>query len=272
MNIFNKNILLATIILVTVTCTTSVQNKNTIVLMKTTLGDIKIELYSGTPIHKDNFIKLVKSNFFDGISFHRIIKDFMIQAGDPLTKPDSKTNLPDSMNTYSIPAEFKSEYFHKKGALAAAREGNEINPDMRSSGTQFYIVQGTQFNDSDLIKADQQINNNIKQSVFTKILKQTADSINLAASISNEAQIQQIASLKMFQYLTGYKEYKIPPQQREIYKNIGGVPRLDQTYTVFGEVLEGLDIVDKIASVPTDKNDKPLSDIKILKIRILTTR
>ena len=129
------------------------------------MGDIKIKLYDGTPVHRDNFIRLINSSFYDGISFHRIIKNFMIQAGDPLTKSASSKNFPDSLKTYTIPSEFDARYFHKKGALAAARQGNDVNPEMRSSGTQFYIVQGVKLTDNDLNEAENRINGNIK-SVF----------------------------------------------------------------------------------------------------------
>jgi cyclophilin family peptidyl-prolyl cis-trans isomerase len=244
-------------------------NENSVVSIKTTLGDIKIKLYDGTPKHRDNFIHLVNSGFYDGVSFHRVIKEFMIQTGDPLTKTGGTPNLPDSLKTYTIPAEFNSQYFHKKGALAAARQGNDVNPLMRSSGTQFYIVQGVKFNDDDLNQAEQRINSNMKQTLFTGLIKETTDSLKLIGKAVSEAEIQDIASIKMFQYLSTHKDYKIPEEQREVYKTIGGTPRLDGTYTVFGEVTEGLDIVDKIAEVPTDSNDKPLNEIKILKAKIV---
>jgi len=269
MNTLFKRIFLLPLILLVISCDTPGGNENTIISIKTTQGDIKIKLYSLTPIHRDNFIKLINMNFYDGILFHRVIKDFMIQTGDPATKPGNVKNLPDSMNTYSIPAEFRSEYFHKKGALAAAREGNDVNPDMRSSGTQFYIVQGVKYNDSELIQAEQRINSNIKQGLFNRIIKQTADSAKLSGKNASDGEIQEIASMKMFQYLTDYKEYRIPDDQRDVYRSIGGVPRLDGTYTVFGEVIEGLDVVDKIAALPTDSKDKPVTDVKILKIKIV---
>ncbi|TAL72105.1 MAG: peptidylprolyl isomerase [Bacteroidetes bacterium] len=269
MNIDVKRILLLSMIFLIFSCNSPQSNENTIISIKTTQGEIKIKLYNGTPIHRDNFIKLINMSFYDGISFHRVIKDFMIQAGDPITKSGSGIYIPDSMNTYSIPSEFRPQYFHKKGALAAAREGNDINPEMRSSGTQFYIVQGVKFNDSELIQAEQRINSNIKQGVFNNFIKQAADSANLSGKNATDAEIQEIASMKMFQYLTDYKDYRIPGDQRDVYASIGGVPRLDGTYTVFGEVIEGLDVVDKIAAVPTDSNDKPLTDIKILKIKIV---
>jgi peptidylprolyl isomerase len=250
-------------------CNSPGGNENSVVSIKTTFGDIKIKLYDGTPKHRDNFIHLVNSGFYDGVSFHRVIKEFMIQTGDPLTKPSGTSNLPDSLKTYTIPAEFNSQYFHKKGALAAARQGNDVNPQMRSSGTQFYIVQGVKFNDDDLNQAEQRINSNMKQNLFTGLIKETTDSLKLTGKAVSEAEIQDIASIKMFQYLSTHKDYKIPEDQREVYKTIGGAPRLDGTYTVFGEVTEGLDIVDKIAEVPTDSNDKPLNEIKILKVRIV---
>ena len=258
------------VILLIYSCNAPAGNENTFVLIKTTLGDIKIKLYDGTPIHRDNFLNLVKAGVYENVSFHRVIKDFMIQAGDP-SHPSrfSPKHSPDSLNTYTIPSEFNPSYFHKKGALAAAREGNEENPDMRSSGTQFYIVQGVRYNDTELDQAEQRINSNIKQALFNKIIKHTSDSLRLSGKTPSEAEIQEIASIKMFEYLSVNSNYKIPEDQRNIYKNIGGVPRLDGTYTVFGEVTEGLEIVDKIASVSTDSNDKPLTDIRILNIKII---
>jgi cyclophilin family peptidyl-prolyl cis-trans isomerase len=193
----------------------------------------------------------------------------MIQAGDPATRtvPISKTS--DSLNTYTIPAEFRKEYFHRKGALAAAREGNDINPEMRSSGTQFYIVQGTVLNDDELNLAEQKINSNIKQAMFGLLMKEVGDSIHKAGISMTDGDIQEKVSLKMFNYFASNPGYKIPEDQRTIYKSIGGVPRLDQTYTVFGAVIEGLDVVDKIAAVQTDAGDKPVKDVRILKIKII---
>lgn len=266
MNIILKKILLFPLIIIFISCNSSVGKENTIVTIKTTLGDIKLKLYDGTPIHRDNFINLINSAFYDGISFHRVIKDFMIQAGDPLTSTNQ--SFPDSLKTYTIPAEITPLYFHKKGALAAARQGNDINPEMRSSGTQFYIVQGIKFTDDELNTAEQRINNNIKQSLFNKLLRQTADSLRLSGKTTTSGEVQEIASVKMFQFLSTTPAYKISEEQRNVYKTSGGTPRLDGTYTVFGEVIEGLEIIDKIAAVQTDGKDKPLNDVKILKIRI----
>jgi peptidylprolyl isomerase len=268
MNMVFKKVLFLLILLFTISCNAPGGNENTVISIKTSLGDITIKLYDETPIHRDNFLKLINSGFFEGISFHRVIKDFMIQAGDPETKSGSK-NLPDSLKTYTIPAEFRPQYFHKKGALAAAREGNDVNPDMRSSGTQFYIVQGTKYSDDELNTAEQRINGNIKQALFNKIIKETTDSLKQNGKTTSDGEIQEIASVKMFQYLTDNKDFKIPAEQRVVYNSIGGTPRLDGTYTVFGEVTEGLDVVDRIAATATDSKDKPINDIRILKIKII---
>ncbi len=269
MNRIFARILVFSGLLLVISCNAPKGNDNTVVLMKTSLGDIKIRLYDETPLHRDNFINLVRSGFYEGISFHRVIKNFMIQAGDPLTRSVPIAKSADSLNTYTIPSEFNKSLFHKKGALAAAREGNDINPEMRSSGTHFYIVQGTLLNDDDLSLAENRINSSIRQAFFNKIVRQLADSAKLSGVQLNEGEIQEKASARMFDFFTANPLYKIPDYQREIYKTIGGVPRLDGTYTVFGEVLEGLDVVDRIADVETDDTDKPATDVKILKIKIV---
>jgi peptidylprolyl isomerase len=269
MNIYFKKSLPLLFLIIILSCNGTGSNENTIINIQTSSGDIKIKLYDNTPIHRDNFIKLINSHFYEGISFHRVIKDFMIQSGDPLTKTGTVSSFPDSLKTYTLPAEFNNSNFHKKGALAAARQGNDVNPEMRSSGTQFYIVQGVKFTDVELDQAEARINSNIKQNLFNKLLNETSDSARLSGKNLTSGEIQEIASVKMFEYLTAFKDYKISNDKRIIYKTLGGTPRLDGTYTVFGEVIEGIDIVDKIASVQTDSNDKPLTDVKILKIKIL---
>jgi peptidylprolyl isomerase len=269
MNKIVIRILIISVVLSAVSCSAPGGNENTVVLMKTTLGNIKLRLYNETPVHRDNFIRLVNSGFYDGISFHRVIKGFMIQAGDPSTRTVPIDKSDDSLNTYTIPPEFNRQFFHKKGALAAAREGNDVNPDMRSSGTNFYIIQGVKLTDDQLNQADQIINNNIKRALFNKFIHNFADSAVSSGTPLSDSDIQELASEKMFKYLVTEGNYKIPEVQRVAYKTLGGMPRLDGTYTVFGEVIDGLDVVDKIAAVKTDSTDKPLSDIKILKMKIL---
>jgi peptidylprolyl isomerase len=268
MNIAKRIFFLSTILILSC-CKAPGGNENTIILLKTTMGDIKIKLYDSTPIHRDNFIKLVNSGLYDNIIFHRVIKDFMIQTGDPSTSLSPSSSIADSLKTYTIQSEFNPLLFHKKGALAAARRGTEENPEMRSSGTQFYIVQGVKYTDAELDQAEQKINSNIKQALFNKIIRQTADSIRSTGKVPSDSEIQETASVRMFDILTSLKPYKISDEQRNIYKTIGGVPRLDGTYTVFGEVITGLEIVDKIASVQTDSNDKPLNEVRILKVKVI---
>jgi cyclophilin family peptidyl-prolyl cis-trans isomerase len=269
MNSLARRIISLSFLLMLISCSAPGGNENSLVLIKTTLGDIKIKLYDGTPIHRDNFLKLVNMGFYEGISFHRVIKDFMIQAGDPASRTGLTKEQLDTLGTYTIPAEFRKEYYHKKGAVAAAREGNNMNPDMRSSGTQFYIVQGTKFSDSELKATEEKINNNIKQTLFSKIMKEIADSARLSGVPLKEGEIQERASMKLFDYLTTVGDRKFSDAQINDYITIGGVPRLDGTYTVFGEVVEGLDVIDKIATVKTDQSDKPVNDVKILKMKLV---
>lgn len=191
--------------------------KNQYVRIKTQYGECIIMLYNETPLHRDNFLKLTKKGYYNGTLFHRVIKSFMIQGGDP----DSKNAKPDSLlgeggPKYTIPAEFRDSLFHKKGVLAAAREGDLVNPEKASSGSQFYLVQGKVF-------TDEQLN-----SLEEKRLK-----------------------------------FKIPEWQRQVYKTIGGVPHLDRNYTVYGQIVVGPELVDKIAGMETDKNDRPKQDVKM---------
>ena len=271
MNILKKIIILISIAFCVGSCapSNSNDNRNTYVLIKTTLGDVTVRLYDETPVHRDNFIKLVNSHVFDGVSFHRVIKDFMIQTGDPETKINYIKGTNDSLISYTIPAEINPNFFHKKGALAAAREAVDINPEMRSSGTQFYIVQGVKYSDNELNLAEQRINSNIKQVIFAKILKEISDSNKISGTNLTADEIREKAAIQMFKSYTINGEYRISEQHRNIYKKIGGTPRLDGTYTVFGEVVSGLQTVDKIASVKTNSSDKPISDIRIIKMKLI---
>jgi peptidylprolyl isomerase len=264
----NVFILLASV-LFCISCSTTPGKKDSYVEFKTTLGTITLRLYNETPFHRDNFIRLVNSHVFDDVTFHRVIKDFMIQSGDPETKTGYVKPDNDTLTTYTIPAEFNPSLFHKRGALAAAREGNDINPEMRSSGTQFYIVQGIKYSDETLKQAEERIRNNKKQAMYIGILKHLSDSNSASGSTLKESEIQEMASLRMFEKMASEPEYLIPENQKEVYKTLGGVPRLDGTYTVFGEVVDGMDVVDLIASAKTNAKDKPETDIRIIKARIV---
>jgi peptidyl-prolyl cis-trans isomerase B (cyclophilin B) len=190
--------------------------------MTTTKGTIILRLSDSTPLHRDNFLRLVKTKYFDSVLFHRVIQNFMIQAGDPNSKrADTGVALGSGGPSYKIPAEFRQTLFHKKGVLAAARDNN---PEKASSGSQFYIVQGKKFTETGLDSVE---NNRLKR--------------------------------------------RLPEAHREIYKTIGGTPHLDQNYTVFGEVVRGLDVVDMIAATPTSKTppDRPTADVRITKMRLV---
>jgi cyclophilin family peptidyl-prolyl cis-trans isomerase len=193
-----------------------------VVVIETTSGNITIKLYDETPIHKENFLELVSKKYYDGLLFHRVIEDFMIQTGDS----DSKNAKPGQAlgfggASHTIPAEFNKNYYHKKGALAAARQGDNINPNKESSGSQFYIVKGKVLHDKELDFMEQR-----------------------------------------------GMHIKFTDEQRNVYKTIGGTPHLDYSYTVFGEVINGLEVIDKISSVETDKNNRPLEDVKIIKMYV----
>lgn len=185
----------------------SYAQNETMFIIHTDYGDMTGMLYNETPEHRDNFIKLVKEGWYNGSPFHRVIKGFMIQGGG---SADGRADI-----GYTVPAEFVPEYIHKKGALSAARMGDAVNPDKRSSGSQFYIVQGKTY-------SDQELNN-----------------------------------------LEGRKNCEWTEEQRSVYKTIGGTPFLDFDYTVYGEIIEGMDVIDKIAAVQTGQGDKPIKDIKM---------
>jgi cyclophilin family peptidyl-prolyl cis-trans isomerase len=268
MNTIRYSLMLVMFVLL-VSCPGGTGTSNTIVAVKTSDGDFKLLLYNETPVHRDNFIRLVNSGFYEDVLFHRVINGFMVQAGDPLTKAGSKITEDDSINTYTIQAEFNRKFYHKKGALAAARMGNDVNPLMRSSGTQFYVVQGKKYSDDELASAEQVVNTQIKQSYFVRIFSEITDSITKAGSSLSPSEIQEMATLRLYDLLDKTGEYRMTDEQRNTYKTYGGVPRLDGTYTVFGEVIEGIETIDRIASAQTDSNDRPLNDIKILTMKIL---
>lgn len=189
------------------------------VVIETTEGNITVRLYDFTPLHCENFLKLVNGGYYENLLFHRVIKNFMVQTGDPKSKnAPSSARLGDGGPNYTIPPEFNALYFHKKGALAAARLGDNINPRKESSGSQFYIVIG---------------------------------------QVYSKNQLDQL--------VTSHRHTQFSEEQIKAYTTVGGTPHLDTQYTVFGEVIEGLDIIDKISNVETDPNDRPLKDIRIIK-------
>ncbi len=231
---------------------------DTLILIETPYGNMKIKLYDKTPKHKANFIKLAKQGFFDGLLFHRVINQFMIQGGDPDSKnaPAGKM-LGNGGPGYEIDTEFNDSLFHKKGVIAAAREGDNINPLKKSSGSQFYIVQGRTFTDEELDKLE------VQQSVGNYIASHpeiNKEATNYRMTGNKPAFDKLVEEIKKKDNL---KIIKIPEFKRKVYKTVGGTPHLDNNYTVFGEVIEGLNVIDKIAGVKTDKNDRPIKDVKM---------
>ena len=242
--------------------------------IKTTEGDIIIRLYDETPKHRDNFLKLAKEGYFNGTLFHRVIKDFMIQGGDPDSKnaPKGKmlgTGGPD----YTIPAEFVyPQYFHKRGALSAARTGDEVNPERESSGSQFYIVWGKTFKPAELKQMEHQMAMQQEQQVFNQLTREHHEEIMNLRRNRDRVGLQELQDKLIEQTKITYKQQGKPSfteEQIEVYTNVGGTPFLDNQYTVFGEVEEGLDIVERIQNCNTDRNDRPTEDVKIETVDLL---
>jgi len=251
--------------------------KETKVKIHTNVGDIVIKLYNETPQTRDNFIKLVNNKFYDSTLFHRVIQGFMIQGGDP----NSKNAKPGAMlgngdAGYTVPAEIVPGLFHKKGVLATARQGDQVNPTKASSGCQFYIVQGKKFTNGALDTMEERMNFGIKQQIFTKIIGRTENAALKSKFIKfqNESNIDSLQALtktiepEIDSLYNKADKFKFTPEQRAAYTTVGGTPQLDNNYTVFGEVIKGIEIVDKIAAVKTDHNDRPVDDVRIVGMKI----
>lgn len=242
--------------------------------IKTTEGDIVIRLYDETPRHRDNFLKLAKNGYFNGTLFHRVIKDFMIQGGDPDSKNTPKgkilgTGGPD----YTIPAEFVyPRYFHKRGALSAARTGDEVNPDRESSGSQFYIVWGKIYKPAELKQMERQMAMQQEQEVFNLLAKEHREEIMEFRRNRDQAGLQTLQEQLIEETKKICRQKGKPTfttEQTEAYTTVGGTPFLDNQYTVFGEVEEGINVVERIQNRKTDRNDRPTEDVKVEAIAIL---
>ena len=254
--------------------TTNMETGNeTLVRLETTMGNITVKLYNETPKHRDNFIKLAKEGTYDSTLFHRVIKNFMIQAGDPQSKTATDTTtLGNGDVGYTLPAEFNPKFFHKKGALAAARLGDEVNPNKESSGCQFYIVTGKVYNDSTLLGMEQQMNQMRLNNAFNALAQKHMKEIYKMRKNNDQDGLMDLQDSLIAQaeaQVAKEPEFKFTPEQVKAYTTVGGTPHLDGAYTVFGEVLEGMDIVDKIQKVKTDRNDRPEEDVVIKKVTVI---
>lgn len=264
--------------------------------MVTSYGTIIMRLSDETPKHRNNFIRLVNQNFYDGLAFHRVIENFIIQTGDAETRQGNLQLPIDSASNILVESEFRSNLFHKRGALNAARMGDEVNPGRSSSGSQFTIVQGKTHNDSTLNITLNRVNNWLaKNKVINRpehkddflLLKQLVmlmDDTTVYNSEKKEwidvekgttytaikSRIDSIDFDSLVQAeLATMNRYEYPETHREVYKTSGGAPHLDQNYTVFGEVIKGMDVVDSIAAVQTDARDKPIEEVKIVSVKMI---
>ena len=248
--------------------------KETVLKIETSMGDIKVKLYNETPKHRDNFIKLAKDGTYNGTLFHRVIKDFMVQAGDPESKNAPKGKMLGSGDVgYTVPAEFVyPKYFHKKGALSAARQGDEVNPKKESSGCQFYIVTGKVFNDSTLLNMEQQKNQNKVTEAFNALAQKHMKEIYKMRKANDQDGLYALQDTLFIQAeaeAAKQPDFHFTPEQIKAYTTVGGTPHLDGEYTVFGEVVEGMEIVDKIQQVKTDRSDRPEEDVKIINVSVI---
>jgi len=254
------------VIFVIMSCGIAGKKSESKVQIETEFGIIKIKLYDETPLHRDNFIKLVNEGFYTDLLFHRIIQGFMIQGGDP----DSKNAEPGKQLgggdlDYTIPAEINPKFFHRKGILAAAREGDQTNPEKKSSASQFYILQGKIFRPGELDSLQLKLEESRKLNMLQMKMKVIEPELNkLGAEGKQEEMMARFNTLK--EEVTA-EAAKLPPvkfseEQRKAYTTVGGYPSLDNNYTIFGEVIEGLEVIDKIAAQPTDQFNRPQKDIK----------
>ncbi len=244
-----------------------------LVLLETSEGNIKVRLFGDTPKHRDNFLKLVKEGYYNGVLFHRVINEFMVQTGDPDSKnaPAGKA-LGAGGPDYTLEAEIVyPKHYHKRGALAAARQGDQVNPERRSSGSQFYIVTGKAYNDSTLKQMERQLQMMQKQQIFNELTKQHKDSIMAMRRNRDQAGLQKLQDelVAITEQKAAENPAALTSEQREVYATQGGTPHLDNQYTVFGEVVEGMDVVDKIEKAETDGRDRPVSDIRIISAKVV---
>lgn len=246
--------------------------KRTLVKLETTMGNITVALYNETPKHRDNFIKLVKEGVYDSTLFHRVIKQFMIQAGDPDSKNASDTAMLGSGDVgYTIPAEFNPKFFHKKGVLAAARQGDDVNPEKASSGCQFYIVTGRKFTEPQLLGMENKKNEQREEALFDSLARQHMKEIYKMRKAGDNAgllELQDTLEAQARELADKEEKFRFTPEQIKAYSTVGGAPHLDGSYTVFGEVTEGMEVVENIEIAKTNRADRPVENIRILKASI----
>ena len=245
-----------------------------LVEFKTTLGDIIVKLYNDTPLHQENFLKLVKDGYYDGLLFHRVIDNFMIQTGDPESKDAAPGKMLGSGGpSYTIAAEIDyPKHYNKYGALAAARTGDQVNPERRSSGSQFYIVTGRKMTEPQFDAMMMRKHQEDLETTFRGLVTQNRDTIQALQKAGDETALENLRQELIKQTEEKVGEQVIPENIKEDYITKGGAPHLDGAYTVFGEVVEGMDVVEKIQKVETDSHDRPVEDVKILSAKVISEK
>ena len=253
--------------------TTTTPKADVKVEMTTTMGDITLLLYGDTPRHLDNFVKLVNEGFYNGVLFHRVINDFMVQTGDPDSKDAPAGKMLGMGNPgYKIDAEFVyPRHFHKRGALAAAREGDATNPLKQSSGSQFYIVTGKTYTPAQLDQMDSRRLMEQKKQIFNELAQSNRDTIMAMRRSGDREGLQNLQEelVKKAEAEAAAHPDVLTPEQREAYSTVGGTPHLDGNYTVFGEVISGMDVVDRIQKAETDSYDRPTTDVRVISMKVL---
>lgn len=241
--------------------------------IKTSEGDIQVLLFGDTPQHRDNFLKLVSEGYYDGLLFHRVINEFMVQTGDPESRnAKAGKRLGAGGPDYTLPAEIVyPRHFHKRGALAAARQGDQVNPERRSSGSQFYIVTGKAYNDSTLAMMEKRMQQAQKQEIFDSLARENRDLIMELRRNRDQAGLSalQDSLVERTERMAAESPAVFTAEQRQAYATLGGSPHLDNQYTVFGEVVSGLDVLAKIEKAETNADDRPLNDIKIISAKVV---
>ena len=242
-----------------------------LVELKTTMGDIIIKLYNDTPLHQENFLKLVKDGYYDGLLFHRVINEFMIQTGDPESKEaEPGKRLGSGGPGYTVEAEIDyPKHYNKYGALAAARTGDQVNPERRSSGSQFYIVTGRKISEPQFDAMQMRMHEEQLQNKFRSLVIENRDTIDALQKSGDEVKLEELRQKLIKETEASVGETVIPENIKQDYTTIGGAPHLDGAYTVFGEVVKGMDVVEQIQKVETDPNDRPKEDVKILSAKVL---
>lgn len=241
-----------------------------VVDIRTSLGDIRVRLYDDTPKHRDNFLKLVREGFYDGVLFHRVIKDFMIQTGDPSSRTaDSTAMLGAGDPGYTIEAEIAYPlHYHKRGVLAAARTGDQVNPERRSSGSQFYIVTGEKVAAARMAQMAENAVMGKRQQYFRTLVERDREKISALEASGDRDGLEALRQSLIAETENAVKAEPLPDNIVNDYTTVGGTPHLDGQYTVFGEVISGMDTVEKIENVATGRADRPLEDVRIISATI----